>query len=46
MFVFLLSDRESKKTLNSVYGHEEILQYCTKRNCNFLVELRFPVFES
>lgn len=44
MFVFLLSDREGKKTLNSVYGHEEILQYCTKRN--FLVELRFPVFES
>ena len=44
MFVFLLSDREGKKTLNSVYGHEEILQYCAKRN--FLVELGLPVFES
>ena len=40
MFVFLLSDREGKKTLNSVYGREEILQYCTKRN--FLVELGLP----
>ena len=44
MFLFLLSDREGKKTLNSVYSREEILQYCTKRN--FLVELGLPVFES
>ena len=36
--------QEGKKTLNSVYGHEEILQYCAKRN--FLVELGLPVFES
>jgi len=40
MFVFLLSDREGKKTLNSVYGHEiEILQIVYVPNATFLLRL-------
>ena len=37
MFVFLLSDREGKKTLNSVYGHVEILKIVP--NATFLLSL-------
>ena len=35
MFVFLLSNREGKKTLNSVYGHEEnfAILYQTQLSC-------------